>query len=521
MKRTILAFTAIFLAGFAPNVQASEIHEISAGRVEWFSEEGSSSLEFLALEIANQLSTSNTGMGQSVTPIDAPFNLKGRLVSATFDTADYFLQTPAIYGPAVPNLGPLKSPIVTSSAVEYNDAVITGQHSRDGRFLRVFPFHSDDISIRLTCGLGEATSRSEVFAPNLMATGPPLVASVEGAVEVSPCPGSMLVLEGDFIVSLWEWDATIHTESEDVDAWSGKRAHEVDARPVVSQAQQVYLAVEGGRLELPGDTERPPRVFVRSLEVDADQVTLRDAVGTLGPIEASGNEVVLTGDVHLGLKSAGDRVDVAASGPATITVDGQAVFLASVAGTSKAWPWPWLAGAGSALTVGAVLVLKRRRNRSDTAGAWDEAVPHSAMINRRRRTRAARALGHASECLLREQPRQAMLWATRARRLDPGEALAPLYQSQAQEQLHHPDAASVLRRDALEVLARCDGDAGLAAEIAYQEAESQACRGDLDQAESWLDVAIGLRPSLALEAASSPNLVDLLEPSMLPEWLRP
>jgi hypothetical protein len=212
----------------------------------------------------------------------------------------------------------------------------------------------------------------------------PMTVSLEGAIQLDGGHATYTVT-GDFVLAVWDWDATITHSGGTTEVKSGEESTELvpGAGPVrgVEQVEfrQVYYFVTDG--ELTFTVQQPEDVFVY---VDSGSMTvqgslvLHDAVGRLavgGGRAVLGDDVELSGDLRLDFgASKGDRIPVVPSGKVErATVAGAAVPLAD-----GGLPWMWIAAAAILVLVGgryALNPLLRRRmedafNGNDHARVW-------------------------------------------------------------------------------------------------------------------------------------------------------
>jgi hypothetical protein len=323
---------------------------------------------FVAVEVSKNLGSDNAV--PSLTPA-APvegshFELNGSFVQVDSDYTDAFFENGITKAPVVPNLPVAESPIVHSSHVEFNDARITGTVSREGRFLMVFPLPGTDMVVMAPCAKAVAAQRFEVRAPSIMAARDDLVGNTTQALEVTPCVESGLGLRGDFVVVLWEWDGSIQAAESQTEFWSGKRPLEtVDARPFLSQAQEVYLTVQDGEFRINGSPDRPPKLFVDSLDLSAPQVALTEGrIQSAVPIEglpAGGQHIEVSGDLAVQLSRNANQVGLGVTGMRRISIDGQTSELTStVAAPAHNFDLPILLGGVGLVVSGAALVKPMR-----------------------------------------------------------------------------------------------------------------------------------------------------------------
>src|ERR1041385_59565 len=334
---------------------------------------GSSGADLVAVEIAVGISADNP------LPATAPaapvnnsfFQIIARAVEVDTDQADVFVAGGVVKGPLVPNTPASPSPVIHSSHEAYSAVTVTGQASREGRFLMVFPL-STLSQVSIPCGDAAATDQAQVFAQSIMATREDKSADVRAATRITPCATSNVTLHGDFLVVLWEWDGMISAAEGSASFWSGKHAlDQADARPFATQAREVYLTAYDADLVVPGNAERPPRVFTNSLHLDtASNMTLHGANGEVAAkLPASGSTVELTGAMNVQFQRSANDIGVhVQDGLGTVQVDGKPLSLEGVVAS----PPSGLPSASLATLVaivafvgsgGGVLVYRQRHRR--------------------------------------------------------------------------------------------------------------------------------------------------------------
>lgn len=376
MARALIRSTVLLLVlvlGLpAVEAAASDQGAFTAAVVQWQAEPASSHIAFVALELRENLGTDNAIPPTApAAPVQSPaFQIQAKAVEMDSDHSDVFLENGVVKGPAVPNSVAGPSPFVESSHESLTAAHINGTLSREGRSLQIFGLVDAPMQVSVPCANATASQRSEVRAVSLMSAHDQIAKDANGAIEVRPCSDSFVELSGDFVVVVWEWDGTIQAAEREGVFWSGKRPlSQADARPFVTEGQQVYFLVHDGSIRLPGNAERPPVLFANALDLaGASNVTLTRGRGEIGldRIPAAGHEVSLKGDMNLRLKRAANAVDLAVlHGLHDVAVDGRNVALTSAVSsptTDPNMPWPALLGVvGLVVSTGAVVVRLHRR----------------------------------------------------------------------------------------------------------------------------------------------------------------
>jgi hypothetical protein len=187
-------------------------------------------------------------------------------------------------------------------------------------------------------------------------------------------------ITGDFVLMLWEWDATLHANGQDYPLPSGHSSSSIDpvkspeSTSLVSIDQQRYLYVENGTLTVPQLGGSNYAVYVgpdAHLHADAG-LAFKGATGQI----TQGAQTVSLHDNALDVKGS---LDLDATGKDTnqpfatrltgtlqrAAVDGKAVPLGSSTVTGPGiQAWPWLLGAVGVVVAVPVLALPALRRRS-------------------------------------------------------------------------------------------------------------------------------------------------------------
>lgn len=296
---------------------------------------------------------------------------------------------------------------------------------------------------------GEARLYSYIYVAPLEGRTPPSVAATWAAVEmgVSRAPAERheafvvsqrgrleadtgasavatsgrafcLVVEGDFLVSLWDWDFNVQDAQRGSDEWTGDR-NVPGADPLVAhQRQQAYLFVEGGRLELAVDNPRDARLHLAPATLSSlGDVVLAQAAGrmetTQGVLEVPGEPVLLEGPVEVAFGTAGDRLSVRVLRSEGAAWGGQTYALGG--GEGARLLWLWLLGAATLLGAGAVGAHRlrsgwayRRMDEAMAAQQYQRALGFARRLLRSRRHGAEAVVAHAVGLLRLRRPDEAL-----------------------------------------------------------------------------------------------------------------
>lgn len=322
----------------------------------------------------------------------------------------------------------------------YPEAVMVGLEHREGYQFSVRPtsqqvrFKSEDP----TCQTGTPSGASYLEQrPNVNEDRHDLFRiDLEGAHEWSGCgKDTHLVIEGNFLLRLWEWDARIESGGQSTILHSGQRnpssvpSEIMDLSEHAGQATERFIHVYGGTLEIPRLTGSY-RAFAKDTAMTgANGMRLTGFTGPVMGHQLDDQDVHVGGDdlvLELGAADPWGPIPGALRGTMTqLAVDGQPLVSMSLAGPNNGLlpPGLWNALVPIAVVAAAILVA--------TSAVWytNPNIRNKVLdpIVRRRDVLFNEAMIEASERNA-DFPRRARRWAKLALRLRPNhpEALAVL-----------------------------------------------------------------------------------------------
>lgn len=417
------------------------------------------------------------------------------------------------------------APLPYHHEATYVDVQLSGVQTRGGYRTEVFPSASGaHLSASLDCLSGK-TSGANTFesARKVDSQAPTFPTDVSGSTQLSVCGTGTLTITGSFVLTLWQWDATLTTQGMTTRLPSG--IDETDALPapvaalgypMVAKARQQYLYVDNGTLTLPMDASSH-LLYVDDASMDVDgKVSLDNATGQLaegsGIADVQGRRVDLDGHVGLAAlhsQGQGRMLQAAVTGDYSGQVDGQPLAFTAAPVHTVLPPWT-LAAAGAVLATPLLVPVRRFRRRRQSRGV----------------ARQCKALTDSTRFA------EAIPLAERALDLDPRNGMAHFELARALEQVGQGERAAGHRAIADEIL-RDGVDPELWVENAFQAAEAAAVAGQQDVALHWLRKALAAKPALAADATVLPEVAALLErlqgpgraapalPEGVPYWMLP
>lgn len=384
LNRIFLAATCLIL--LVPHVQAQPQAQalFDAAAASW-SEPTRATISMIGLRVKD------APLSAPGNPTDSFFEVRGDVVRVATDLAELLVDAAVVASPLPPTLPVLGSQGVHTNESLYTHATVTGTASRASRGLFVFPLSGEAIRVQGDCGAAQPSDLQQWAAVmQVNRSRPDIPANTSRALELSPCAGNELTLNGSFQVVIWEWDSHLTADEGEADLWSGKAKQEtapgpagsLDPRPYASRAQQVFLTVNDGSFSIRGNDARPPLLYVNDLTMDgATSIVLTQASGHVQDITAplSGSRIEMSGHMNLDLArtSSGIAVNVQ-SGMEKLDVDGQAIALKTITSQPAGGEFPrWalLGLVGAVLAAPAIIVprvLYRRREARLAEGEVEE-----------------------------------------------------------------------------------------------------------------------------------------------------
>ncbi|MEA3191175.1 MAG: hypothetical protein QOD77_1757 [Thermoplasmata archaeon] len=311
---------------------------------------------------------------------------------------------------------------------------------------------------------------------------PPLWATVQATVVWLPSGDVSIRLEGDFSLSVWDWDLRVSGR----DLRSGFFRDTTVGSLGVSLLSQDYsaeqfLQVENGTLDLRVPDGRAARAYLARLGVSTDgALALSGASGdlpTADGVRALDGTIILEGGVAIELRTLKDSLVADVLQADSLRADGAVVPLAFASDNGPASPLPWLLG-----LLGAVPLV---------AAAW-----RSVVLTRARRVTLLRMDAGRYELALHGS--RGLLRSRRHR------IFARTVRTVALLRLGRP-------AEARQLLDERHWQGPLAASRLYLLAHASALEGDRDAAQRHLQAGLALDRGLRADAATNPTLRPLLE----------
>jgi hypothetical protein len=250
--------------------------------------------------------------------------------------------------------------------------------ARDSYRLTVLPiagapapmFHASGHCSRLAPSDAQTLERS----PLVRYSRGPLQADTASAMSWTSCDqGTSIIVQGDFLLVLWELDARLESSEGTRDLESGRRPSDQVPSDVpytghFGRASEQYLFIRNGTLSLDLFGQNP-RTYLEQSRVDVQgTIRLFDTRGLFSwgntRINLEGNQVALQGHPVLQVNGTEWKTPIAVHGGTGVTsimVDGILVPTVETGGAS--WPFWLLPGVGAVLA-GSVAMGYRQRLRS-------------------------------------------------------------------------------------------------------------------------------------------------------------
>jgi hypothetical protein len=411
----------------------------------------------------------------------------------------------------------------------YRQAFVQGTQAWDHYRLDVFPVRPGAATAEgeAPCSTFEPPVAAQVtrasYVPYAPARDNVLSASLDGSLAWKDCSGgSAVVVRGDFVVTLWQWDAVVHAGGQDIPLPSGQGRSDADpvGRPetqaTLSHDRQRYLYVEDGLLRLPrlGDARPLAQLYLGpgAQASSAAGAVLHDARGRLPDgtaVDAAVLELAGGIDLRMAGTGAGRPLAVAFTGSLVgANADGRPLAATTLPAVPAVAPWAVAVAALAALGGAAVWAAVRARPRpgqGSTQEAWERHEQALVLHAGRRNRRAVRLLGHAI-------------------RLDPDNPEHYALRAACYANLGILGRRSAVR-DRLEAhqLRLSDREG---ARNAYEASRLLALLGRGSEAAHWLGIALRLDPSYREKAALEPDFAAVawqagLRALLAPDAVRP
>jgi hypothetical protein len=218
------------------------------------------------------------------------------------DEAQVYLKVTSAFEGAPPLPG-------SSSAAFHTHVTMQSSASRPDRWMYVFPLGGPQgATVSLPCAAAAPSDVAQVVErPYLNGGRAAQVARTADGLHASPCPeGGEVVVRGDLVVSLWEWDAELRSDQGASSVETGQLRQNAasdapDTRPLVGSARQSFLMAQNATLVLREFHGVPTDVYVGAMGFQGvPELRLQDGSGQVGvdgaPLE--GKAVVLKGDLQ-------------------------------------------------------------------------------------------------------------------------------------------------------------------------------------------------------------------------------
>lgn len=389
---------------------------------------------------------------------------------------------------------------------------LEGVTNREGHALAVIAAPgSATANVTSSCFEGTASPHASVSAGRFVdLSRTEQTADTSDALMWKGCGTTIARIRGDFVLSLWEWDANLTHDGTNRFITTGNRPvpAATPAHPYVGESEQAWAFVENGELTIP--IEAGSALYTSSLSGVASEVRLGDVVGEVHDGESvrhvAAEEVLAQGNLRVGVAALGDAVasELTGSIDSVKTEDG-VIPLATAPpvryGSFEPTMWILLALGG--------IVLLSTAVRPAAVGYW----------SRRRLPRAlrptglteCRAEGH-HELSLRWERRRRLRWALhhlqRAMDLVPDNPSYLVQRAVLQRRLRRFHEALADHREAYLWL-RIDPTNEEATFNAMEAARVAALTRQRDMAFWWLGQAISGEPERAVEVDGEPDFSTL------------
>ncbi|MGB1586663.1 MAG: hypothetical protein ACPHID_06425 [Thermoplasmatota archaeon] len=442
------------------------------------------------------------------------FELEADMVRAEIDETSLSLQGP----PAAPQLEP------STSITFVSDAQAVGTAVRDDYRMNIFSSNPENparLVGRATCGQAQASSSDAV-------TRAPKANVVDRPATVRPSSDSILwdgcgerasiTIQGDFVLSLWEWDARLQDGQQTHAVRTGWQPHsELPAQPdqteaIVGQEVEAFLFVTNGTLTLPG-LNGPYQLYTGpNSTLTAAGLEIQGATGELrvdgAPQELDQSAVKVHGQSHVILAGQGVDQPLAArltSEATGINVDGAVMAVSTAPDNGAGFPWvPWVALATGLIALG-IYVHGRPTRYYDTVLAVG-GVAGISEPSTRREHRGAGYWSLAARAMQRRRNYRAMMYLTMARRLFGHSLDVQVMRPIALYNLRRYETCVGAAQDAYDVVEAGKDKASMAVLVA----KAYARLGDRAAALRWLKLAHGHDAStFRLDAGTSASLIPL------------
>jgi hypothetical protein len=328
-----------------------------------------------------------------------------------------------------------------TSSETYQDAQVQGLQNRPGYYWDVFSLGlgGAGIGIDSTCSDLAPSSQAQVERVSQVdypaAPDKKLTASTANALSWTQCSGaSSIKVTGNFVLMLWEWDATLHADGQDHPLPSGQShsaydpADTPETTNVVSYDRQRYLYVENGTLTASMDGSNYAAYLGPDAQLHTDSGLLfKGATGRLTEgtqiTDLASSTVLVQGRMDLQARGTDTSQPFQGSLAGTaqeINVDGKAFAAVTAASPFGSSGWAYAVGALAFVLVAATIAWEsrpwlayRRFVREEPAGGF---MPPQTW----RQRRGAGYWALAREAFLKGRHQRSIHHSQRSERLFPG-----------------------------------------------------------------------------------------------------
>ena len=271
----------------------------------------------------------------------------------------------------------------SNTTTTHRGASLTGTAARLNQWIDVLAISGQMPEVTAGCSRLEPTTRSSIEAPPYVdPKAPSFLQTLSDASQWSSCGTEDFVVQGTFVMTLWEQDALLSVNGQTTLLRSGIEPAGLPEpgasalAPNVGRGRQYYLYASNATLTFSDLNSRGPLVYLRDASFNGNTMTLRDAHGEMqtktGITPVDGARLELRGslDAAISVRQVGGSavLDLQVRGIESAQIDGRTVAIgpASERG-ADAWNWLWLALLLTALALTYPGLVASRRLRARQA----------------------------------------------------------------------------------------------------------------------------------------------------------
>lgn len=407
----------------------------------------------------------------------------------------------------------------STTQTTFSDATVTGTENRDGYRWDLFSTDPDrpaTVEAASTCfEAGPARTDSIERLSLIYNEQHDTIRDTSEAVALDICtPDASLRITGDFVLSLWQWDARLTAANETHSIETGPRrspyvpTDSPDLSAVVSRDVEAYLYVTNGTLTVPRLAGPYQLLTGPGSELAASRMDLRGATGRIevGGVDVALQQSAVRVDGHSRITLAGRGPDrpfqaVLAGDAGRISVDGSVVAMPASDGARWIVPASGAAMLAVLAYIGLHHVRPLRHYRQAGGGAALAPAPRTA-----RQRRGAGYAALARRATVTRRYRTAFLYSWLARRLFPDSIDAALIRIVC---LYNVRRYGRCIAEVTSTYSRVE-DGAEKAELACVGARAFLETGARGEALEWLRKAYDEDPSM-IRMATSGDFQDLSE----------